>query len=182
MHYRKIWEENNGPIPLDEDGRPYEIHHIDGDRSNNNISNLLCVSIQQHYNIHFEQGDLGACYKIASRMGQDPFLISELASAHAKFLNKRMFENGTHPFLDSNSQREKQTRKLEKGIHHFQDPEWQKQKTKNAVENGKHNFLGGEIQRRPRKAKEYKCPHCGFLGKGGTMKRWHFDKCKSLGV
>lgn len=22
------------------------------------------------------------------------------------------------------------------------------------------------------------CPHCGFIGAGGSMKRWHFDNCK----
>ena len=24
------------------------------------------------------------------------------------------------------------------------------------------------------------CPHCGAIGKGGIMKRWHFDKCKNI--
>ena len=32
-NYRKIWVERHGPIPLDENGRTYEIHHIDGDHS-----------------------------------------------------------------------------------------------------------------------------------------------------
>lgn len=52
-NYRKIWEEHNGrKIP---DG--YHIHHIDGNRSNNNPSNLLCVSPEEHWQIHFERGD-----------------------------------------------------------------------------------------------------------------------------
>lgn len=25
---------------------------------------------------------------------------------------------------------------------------------------------------------ELKCPHCGFVGRGSCMKRWHFDNCK----
>ncbi|AUR86047.1 nuclease associated modular domain 3 protein [Vibrio phage 1.081.O._10N.286.52.C2] len=25
---------------------------------------------------------------------------------------------------------------------------------------------------------EVTCPHCGKVGKGGVMKRWHFDNCK----
>ena len=29
---------------------------------------------------------------------------------------------------------------------------------------------------------EYTCPHCGSIGKGPMMKRWHFDKCKQKGV
>jgi len=27
-NYRKIYEDHNGPIPVDEDGRTYEIHHL----------------------------------------------------------------------------------------------------------------------------------------------------------
>lgn len=26
---------------------------------------------------------------------------------------------------------------------------------------------------------EVTCPHCGVSGKGGVMKRWHFDNCKN---
>ena len=51
-NYRKIWIEHNGPIPIDENGRSYEIHHIDGNHSNNHIDNLKCVSIQEHYDMH----------------------------------------------------------------------------------------------------------------------------------
>lgn len=40
--YRKIYENHFGPIPKDKDGRSYEIHHIDGNRKNNEISNLKC--------------------------------------------------------------------------------------------------------------------------------------------
>lgn len=52
MDYRKLWEKHNGKIPKDEYGRSYDIHHIDGDRNNNDIENLLCVSIEEHYEIH----------------------------------------------------------------------------------------------------------------------------------
>jgi hypothetical protein len=63
MSYRKIWEKHNGKIPYG-----YEIHHIDGNRKNNHISNLLCVSIEDHYKIHYEQGDYLACSIMADRM------------------------------------------------------------------------------------------------------------------
>jgi len=26
------------------------------------------------------------------------------------------------------------------------------------------------------------CPHCGKVGRGGTMRRWHFDNCLSIGT
>jgi hypothetical protein len=66
--YQKIWKTYYGEIPKDEYGRIYEIHHIDGDRHNNHISNLLCVSIKEHYNIHYKQEDWMACHLIADRM------------------------------------------------------------------------------------------------------------------
>jgi hypothetical protein len=43
MKYRKVWEKINGPIPKDDLGRSYEIHHIDG-------------------NIIFESGRMAAKY------------------------------------------------------------------------------------------------------------------------
>jgi hypothetical protein len=67
-NYRKIWEEANGPIPLDELGRTYEIHHIDGNRKNNELSNLQCVSIEEHYKIHKNQKDYNAAFQISLRM------------------------------------------------------------------------------------------------------------------
>lgn len=66
--YRQLWEKTYGPIPVDEAGRPYDIHHIDGDSSNNDLSNLKCVSLQEHYNIHWAQGDYWACRAIAIRL------------------------------------------------------------------------------------------------------------------
>ena len=30
------------------------------------------------------------------------------------------------------------------------------------------------------KDKQKQCPHCGLIGGGGNMKRYHFDNCKSL--
>jgi hypothetical protein len=68
MNYRKVWEEANGPIPRDLNGISYEIHHIDGNKHNNDISNLLCVTVQEHYNIHLKQKDWMACHMISERL------------------------------------------------------------------------------------------------------------------
>jgi len=76
--YRKIYEQYFGPVPKDKDGRTYEIHHIDGNRKNNDISNLKAVSIQEHYNIHYTQGDFGACVMIAKRMQLPPDHLSKI--------------------------------------------------------------------------------------------------------
>ena len=55
MNYRKLWEDIHGKIPKDENGRTYDIHHIDGNRKNNSIDNLICLSIEDHYKIHLKQ-------------------------------------------------------------------------------------------------------------------------------
>jgi len=65
---RKAWVELHGrPIPKDENGRSYEIHHIDGNPWNNSKENLVAVSIQEHYDIHERQGDWAACRLIAKK-------------------------------------------------------------------------------------------------------------------
>ena len=46
MH-RYVWEVEKGDIP---DG--HDIHHIDGDKANNHISNLDCISHSEHSIIH----------------------------------------------------------------------------------------------------------------------------------
>lgn len=126
MKHRKIWEDHYGPIPRDNDGRSYEIHHIDGNHSNNDINNLKCVSIQEHYDIHYRQGDYGACYYISLSMGKTPKEISEIISLS----NKKRIANGTLPLLD------KEKSKM-----------WAKQRTLE----GKNPFSGGLVQSRTNK-------------------------------
>ena len=67
--HRKVWTHHYGDIPKDEDGFSYEIHHIDGDRTNNDISNLMCVSIKEHLQIHLQQEDWFAAALISKRIG-----------------------------------------------------------------------------------------------------------------
>jgi len=76
--HRKIWAEHFGEIPVDSDGRTYEIHHIDGDHNNNSLDNLLCCPIKQHYKLHYERGDYGAAVLIAKRMNLPPDHISKI--------------------------------------------------------------------------------------------------------
>lgn len=229
--YHKIYEESFGPIPKDDDGRTYEIHHRDGNHANNDINNLQCVSIQEHYDIHHSQEDWYACYLISLRMGSSSEKISELARKNSRkriieknhpFLggemqretqkklveegkhhllggeiqrktsseNQRILvEKGTHIFLgDGTFQRENNNKKVRDGTHHFLSGEIQRKINRERVENGTHHFLNGEISRQAQlksikdgthiTQKEYECPHCGKLGKGPIMFRYHFEKCK----
>lgn len=45
--HRLVWETYNGPIP-----QGYEIDHIDGDKSNNALSNLRCVTHKENMANH----------------------------------------------------------------------------------------------------------------------------------
>ena len=80
INYRKIWETSYGKIPKDSDGRSLEIHHINGNHDDNTIENLKLVTIKEHYDIHFYQGDYVACHLIAKRMSQDPKELSKIIS------------------------------------------------------------------------------------------------------
>lgn len=93
MHYRQIWEKHNGKIP-DE----YEIHHKDGNHSNDDISNLQLVSIEEHLDIHQQQGDTGAVLAILMRMPYDRNLISEMASK----TQRKLLNEGNHNFQKIN--------------------------------------------------------------------------------
>ena len=87
--YRKIWEQHYGKIPLDKNGRTYEIHHIDGNKNNNNIENLKCLSIEEHYKIHYEQKDWTACLRMSSRMNISPeekSLLAKMGSCGKMFI------------------------------------------------------------------------------------------------
>ena len=56
MEHVMVWEKHYGKIP---DG--HQIHHIDGDKKNNDISNLQLVTALEHKRIHegckFENGE-----------------------------------------------------------------------------------------------------------------------------
>ena len=130
--YRKIYEKNFGKIPKDENGRSYQIHHIDGNRNNNDINNLLCVSIQEHYDIHYKQKDWGACYLIGRKMKIPVEELVELAKKQSK---ERLLD-GTHNWLGKNNPVHK---KIENKTHNFLKENrnfetWNKGKTKETDE------------------------------------------------
>ena len=72
VNYRKIYEAHYGPIPTQKDGKTYEVHHLDGNHSNNTPTNLTAITIQEHFDIHFAQGDYDACTLIIKRLDWPP--------------------------------------------------------------------------------------------------------------
>lgn len=109
-----------GEIPSDEDGRRFDVHHIDGNSNNNSICNLIAVSIQDHYDIHLTQGDYAAALRIAQRLG----LPLEEKRKLSKLNAIKRVKDGTHNFL----------RELNPNNYR--------------IENGTHNFLGRSMNDR----------------------------------
>jgi hypothetical protein len=81
--HRRIYENHhNMRLP-----RNIEIHHIDGNHDNNLIENLKAVTIKEHFDIHYNQGDYAAAFRISQRMIISPEEKSRLASLAAKKAN-----------------------------------------------------------------------------------------------
>lgn len=115
--YRKIYEEANGCVL----GDGIEIHHIDGNHANNDPSNLMAVTIEEHLDIHYRQRDWGAVHAILLRMAHNPEAIRDAASqAQKDRLNK-----GTHNFQKMTKERRSEisrkvghkTAQLKIGLH-----------------------------------------------------------------
>jgi len=135
--YRKIYVEHHGEIPKDIDGRSYDIHHLDGNHSNNDPKNLKAITIQEHYDIHKSQHNWGACLLLAKRMSISPVERSEIATLH----NIKRVSEGTHPFIQKDFQRRVQKKLIDEGKHHFLQPDFQRSVQKQRIDEGKHHFL-----------------------------------------
>ena len=183
VYPRLVYKKYFGEIPKDTNGRSYEVHHIDGNHKNNDINNLKLVTINEHYAIHYSQGDYGACLIMSERMGISPEEKSRLASKHSQARLAR----GDHPFLRKGFQSNTARKMVESGTHPFLGGELQRKSNKERRENGTHHLLGNTLARelieqgRSPTQKEWICPHCNATGKGlSNYSRWHGDKCRSL--
>lgn len=156
--YRKIYENHSGSIP-----KGYEIHHIDGNHSNNIPSNLMAVTAEEHYYIHESRGDWAACLLIKSqRLNSTYKERSELA-------------------------RKANIQRLNDGVHIFQNAEFRELATKtvnNLVALGKHNLQGSTVNLEKLKNGEHpsqnkvSCIHCRKVTGLGPYHRYHGDNCE----
>ena len=180
VNYRKIYEKFYGPIPYDNDGRRLEIHHIDSNHNNNDISNLTAITIQEHYDIHYAQEDWAACLLIAQRMDLSPKEISEVARKNTTRKNQRELAAGTHNFLGGEIQRKWNRKAVKDGTHHALGPRLNKLR----LDAGTHNLLG-PTSNETRLANgthpsmiKISCLCCRAVVAAPMFKRWHGDKCK----
>jgi hypothetical protein len=139
QNYRKIYEEYYGPIPCEPNGRTYEIHHIDGNHSNNNPLNLVAVTLQEHYDIHYAQGDYSSCLLMAKqRMSKTPAELSELGRLNAL----SQIEQGIHPWQDGSKATARNNKWVAEGIHPFQTRDDGTNLQDDRIANGTHNLVG----------------------------------------
>ena len=135
INYRKLYESHFGPIPkCDAEGRPFHIHHIDGNHSNNVIENLRLVTAREHYDLHRSQGDWAAALLLSHLTDS----LEDLSKA-ATEMNYLRVANGSHPFLGG----EVQHRRLRDGTHNFITESGRniaRKSQKSLLSNGKHNF------------------------------------------
>ena len=137
-NYRKIYEKHYGPIPVEPNGRTYEVHHIDGNHNNNDPLNLTAITLLEHYNIHKEQGNTFACYMMSiQRLDKNPEEISRLAKLNVR----KQLANGTHPFQTKPDGSNMALQMLDKGIHPWQKRPDGSSNASDRVANGTHPFM-----------------------------------------
>lgn len=96
--YVKIWEQFHGKkLPENK-----EIHHIDGNRNNNDVSNLLDVTIEEHLKIHMRQNDYGAVCAILMRMDENN---RKNISKFSSMQQKKLYSEGKHNFQKISKER-----------------------------------------------------------------------------
>jgi group I intron endonuclease len=127
-----------------------------------------------------------------TKAGTNPFAGAP-ASKRSYIRETLKIKNGTHPFAGEKGSALQQ-QKVKDGTHPWAGDAGSIRATKfnnNRVENGTHPFAGvngAKLQSSLQQARlksgthcsqiTHKCPHCGHVGYGNPMFRWHFDRCK----
>ena len=143
--YRKIYENHFGAIPKEENGRSYEIHHIDGNHDNNDPFNLTAVTLQEHYHIHYTQGDWAACVLIATqRLSVSPHELKELRIANGKKVAAKLLQQGTHPFQRRSDGTSLASDMVNAGTHCLLSGVIQRKSNADRIKEGTHHFLKKE--------------------------------------
>ena len=92
-----VWEKYNGPIP---DG--YVIHHIDRDKTNNNIENLAMLEAGEHRKLHSALLDDAARERFRENLQTNarPAASEWHRSDEGRTWHKEHFENVTRPLME----------------------------------------------------------------------------------
>ena len=180
--YRKIYKNHIGIIPEDYTGRTYDIHHIDGDRSNNTIDNLIALSIQDHYDLHYSQKDYAACVRIAQKMKWSIDQIKEIVSKQQRLRVKQ----GIHHFLGGEIARKAAKELVANGTHRFLGGDQTRKNNKKMIADGTHPWLGKSCNQDRLKNGTHPsqitktCPHCNTTCAVNNYEKWHGDNCTKV--
>lgn len=178
--HRQIWEKNFGIIPKDENGVTYEIHHIDGNNKNNELSNLKCVSLQEHFDIHYEQGDWFACKLIMQKLLIPEEKRAEILKEAGRKISIAM--TGKKYPEETHSERNRKISEAKKGKKRPDQSERLKGSKRLGISPLKGKKLSPENIEKRKKTLSLQpirtCPHCNKQGKGSSMTRYHFNNCK----
>lgn len=175
MNYRKLWIQAYGPIPVDESGCSFEIHHIDGNRKNNSLNNLQCLSVEDHFKLHYERGDFYAAHLISQRMKNPPLKITEWEINEERSKKLRESKLGSKNPMKNPTVAQKVANAL-RGRKKSKEADRKRLETAR-----KNNTLKRTAETRAKMKKpklRVICPHCKLEGGVSQMKRWHFSNCK----
>ena len=78
--HRRAWKRHYGRFPR----CGYHLHHVDGDSNNNSVSNLVELTPQQHFEVHYHQQDWYACIKLSSAAKVTPELLADIQRRHGR--------------------------------------------------------------------------------------------------
>jgi hypothetical protein len=208
QNYRKIWESHHGPIPKDQ---PYDIHHIDGDRTNNDIANLKLVTLQQHYDIHYAQGDFWACQAISIRLNipvEEQAMLFKLAAQQRTGIprpdmigDNNPMRNPIHvlalsrattgiPKTDSaKKQMSKAAKRRLENKHHciycnavVAEPNYSRWHGENCISGPTPKKRTTPFVTNNPSNRLLTCEHCGKQVDTGNYYRWHHNNCRSINI
>ena len=166
--YRKVWEDFYGSIPYG-----FEIHHIDGNRDNNSLDNLKCVSMQEHYDIHFKQGDSAACHAISLRLNQKPNTGWRHSEESLCKMRKPKQRKEGYKLSDEHKRK---IGDAHRGKKRSPRPEEVRQKLRVPKSDAFKKRVSEKMSGVSKNLEQ--CPHCSKVGGVNVMRRFHFNNCK----
>jgi hypothetical protein len=122
INYRKIYESYYGKIP-----KGHHIHHIDGDPFNNDISNLKCVSAEEHSEIH--KNEFTKWASIGGKIGGSLARDLKIGIHGATKNQKTMWAKNASKYVD----RKKLSMSLKEGYESGKIVHWTKRYSKEEV-------------------------------------------------